>query len=83
VWVLGVAQYDGPGTYELDALQTLSVEIVESPDADARQFTTSDAATATLEVDGANNGSFEFAGLTSPDGAELSGSFTWTCENGT
>ena len=78
-WTAAVRRYDGPGTFDLEALGTFRVETTERSGAEAVTYTAGDDSAATLEVSAANAGSFTFSGLAGPAGERLSGRLTWSC----
>ena len=78
-WQAAVRVFDGPGTYELDRLGAVTVEVRPTPNAEPVRYEAGEGSTATLEVQAGNAGSFTFAGLRDDAGAELSGRFDWTC----
>lgn len=78
-WTAAVRRYDGPGTFDLEALGTFQVETRERSGAEVVTYTAGGDSAATLEVSAANAGSFTFSGLAGPTGERLSGRLTWSC----
>ena len=78
-WVAAVAQYSGPGSYDLQQLGQLTISVQATPDAEPQPFQAGEGSTVALEVAEDNTGSFEFSGLTGAGGEELAGSLDWSC----
>ncbi|HJR24128.1 MAG TPA: hypothetical protein VJ804_01535, partial [Acidimicrobiales bacterium] len=77
-WQAGTARLDGAGTYPLADLGTVEVTVVREG-AEPVVYTSGPGTTAELRVDAEAGGTFTFAGLLDPSGAELHGTSTWTC----
>jgi hypothetical protein len=79
--MIGVHEYDGPGTYADDRLTGAIVGETQL-DIDNRGYTVPDQATTELLVNEDGSGTWTFPQLESTQGASISGSMTWTCEDG-
>lgn len=81
-WTAGLRTYPGPGTFDLEDLDAVSVGLRAKPEAKAVQYSAREGATVKLVVNKDNGGSFQFEGLENTDGDTLSGEAKWTCEEG-
>jgi hypothetical protein len=81
-WTAGIRAYDGPGTYDLEALERFKLEVRKTADAEPVSYAAVDGTTARLEVSEDNSGSFTFAGLENDEGDKVSGEATWSCTEG-
>ena len=78
-WTARVAGYTGPGTYDLDDIGVLQVDVRKEAKDDPTTFKADDGSTATLVVKRDNSGSLKFTGLSGPTDGKLGGTLTWTC----
>lgn len=82
VWTAGIREYDGPGTYDLDDLERLTLQVFKTADAEPVDYAAVEGASAELKVNAKNGGSFEFDGLKNEDGDTISGNASWECTEG-
>jgi hypothetical protein len=81
-----IKDYKGPGTYPIDQISDVAGE--PGIGVDGKQYFLTSDATATATVDSNGGGKWQFTNLTvqnndnTQTSGRLSGSVTWTCDNG-